>query len=176
MKNNTLQVILRCPKSADLLIVAGDGFNTIPDRATYKGERVDLFNLKYTLERLNYQYEQDKNEVYVIGDSSSGEIETSINPINRLSIALRNIGYKSKAIKFISDVLGEDINGVKIIGENKQNVTFNVCKIDLNQAYENVYLEIRIPSCIDKAKITSSLVEVSNKYGLEYNEVSYIKN
>lgn len=168
-----LQITLKCKKSSDLILKAGKSFSSIPDKAVYRGGKFDVANLKFMLDRLKYEYTLEDNEVCVIGKGVDIDSSESINAISRLAIALRKIGYKSNVIKFVADVIGEDVNANKIISncqDSSGRLTFNIGKIDINQEDETVYIEIKIPTTYKKEDIVEPLVKLAKKYNLEYKE------
>lgn len=172
-----LQITLKCKKSSDLILKAGKSFGSIPDKAVYKGGKFDVANLKFMLDRLKYEYISEGNEVCVIGKGVDIDSSESINAISRLAIALRKIGYKSNIIKFIADVIGEDVNANKIVHncqDTSGRLTFNIGKIDINQEDETVYMEIKIPTTYKKEDIVEPLVKLAKKYSLKYEEIKWL--
>lgn len=173
-----LQATLRCKKSSDLILKAGNAFNSVPDKAIYVGEDFDISNLKNTLTKLGFDYISDNNQVCVLGRGvHSANSDKGINAVSRLAIALRRIGYQSKAIKFISEVIGEDANANNIV-KNCEDVsgklTFNIGKVDLNEEEEIIYIDVRIPVTYKKEDVVDRIIEKCEEYGLEYNEFDWL--
>ena len=173
-----LKATLKCKKSSDLILKAGNAFNSVPDKAIYECGTCDLNNLKYMLEKLKYEYVLEGNKICVIGKSvHSANSDEGINAISRLAIALRKIGYKSNAIKFIADVIGEDANANNILANCEDmsgKLTFNIGKIDLNTEEEIISIDIRIPVTYKKEDIVNPLVKMAERYGLKYEEFSWL--
>lgn len=173
-----LQATLTCEKSSDLILKAGNAFNSVPDKATYEGGRGDLSNLRNVLTGLGYKYTEEDNKICVLGKGvHSAHSDEGVNAISRLSITLRKIGYKSNAIKFIADVIGEDANANKIVKnclDVSGKLTFNIGKIDLNKDQETIYVDIRIPVTYKKEDVVNPLIEKAKEYNLEYNEFDWL--
>ena len=173
-----LQAFLTCDKSSDLILKAGNAFNSVPDKAIYDAGVSDISTLKGVLNGLEYEYEEENNKICVLGKSvHSAYSDEGINAISRLAIALRKIGYKSNAIKFISDVIGEDANANNIV-ENCEDVsgklTFNVGKLDMDNEKEVISIDVRIPVTYKKEEVVNAIIEKASEYGLEYEEFDWL--
>lgn len=173
-----LQALLTCKKSSDLILKAGNAFNSVPDKAVYEGEKGDISNLKITLNKLGYEYIEEEDKICVLGKGvHSAHSDEGINAISRLAIALRKIGYKSNAIKFIADIIGEDANANNILANCEDvsgKLTFNIGKIDLNEDEEVISVDIRIPVTYKKEDVVNPLIEKAREYGLEYTEYDWL--
>lgn len=173
-----LQALLTCKKSSDLILKAGNAFNSVPDKAIYEGGKEDISILKRVLDNLEYEYIEEKNKVCVLGKGvHSAHSDEGINAISRLAIALRKIGYKSNAIKFIADIIGEDANANGIIPNCKDvsgKLTFNIGRLDINQEEEIVSIDIRIPVTYKKEDVVNPLIKKAKEYGLEYVEYDWL--
>ncbi|WP_342432914.1 M20 family metallopeptidase [Neobacillus sp. FSL H8-0543] len=174
-----LQLLLEGKNETSLRIKAGNAFNAVPDHARFAGERID--ELKDSLEELDFAYEIVEEEIVVIGKSVHAQVtEKGINAINRLCLALKRIGYTSKTIAFINDLVKEDPYAVSIFGELEDEASgklkFNVGKIELNPEVERLSIDIRIPVTADKQKIVDTLSQRAKECGLEYKEFDYLKS
>ncbi|HBL06614.1 MAG TPA: hypothetical protein DDZ33_06760, partial [Clostridium sp.] len=144
-----LQSTLTCKKSSNLTLSAGNAFNSVPDNATYTGTAEEINSLKNVLNSLNYKYILNENSISVIGKGvHSADSAEGINAISRLAIALEQMGSSSNSIKFIANVIGEDVAIKNLIPKCEDvsgKLTVNVGKIDLNEDIETISLDIRIP-------------------------------
>lgn len=173
-----LQATLTCRNTTDLLISAGNAFNSVPDKAVYTGTTKELSALKETLNNLNFKYEVKDNSICVFGKSvHSASSEDGINAIARLSIALNQLGYNSNSIKFIADVIGEDVALSKFLPNCEDisgRLTVNIGKIELSKDKETICLDIRIPVTITKDKIVDVIKAKGEEYGLTYEEYDWL--
>lgn len=174
-----LQLLLEGKNETGLRIIAGNAFNAVPDHAHYDGEK--RLELMSALDELGFAYETNNKKVIVLGKSVHAQVaEKGINAINRLFIALKKIGYTSKTIEFIHDFVKEDPYALKIFGECEDEASgklkFNIGKIELNDEFERLSIDIRIPVTANKDEIVNSLAKVAEEYGLEYKEFDYLKS
>jgi succinyl-diaminopimelate desuccinylase len=174
-----LQLTLEGKNETDLRIIAGNAFNAVPDHAQYDGEK--HIELMSALDELDFSYETINGKVIVLGKSVHAQVaENGINAINRLLLALKKIRYTSKTIEFIHDFVNEDPFALKIFGECQDEASgklkFNVGKIELNDEYERLSIDIRIPVTSDKQEIVKSLTNIAKEYGLEYKEFDYLRS
>nr|WP_249745572.1 M20 family metallopeptidase [Mesobacillus boroniphilus] len=174
-----LQLHLEGKNDTSLRLTAGNAFNAVPDHASYRGE--NRAELKAALKELDFAYEADSETVTVNGKSVHAQVtEKGINAINRLLIALKSIGYTSKTIEFVSEVVNEDPFGKRIFGECEDEesgkLKFNVGKIEMNEEIERLSIDIRIPVKSDKEEIVHLLSEKAREYGLEYKEFDYLRS
>ncbi|WP_312468852.1 M20 family metallopeptidase [Neobacillus sp.] len=174
-----LQLLLEGKNETKLRFLAGNAFNAVPDTAKYAGERQS--ELKTALEELGFAYETARDEVVVLGKAVHAQVtEKGINAINRLLIGMKRIGYTSKTIEFVNDLVKEDPFAEKIFGECEDEASgklkFNVGKIELNEEVERLSIDIRIPVTADKHEIVNTLSQIAKEYGLEYKEFDYLKS
>lgn len=174
-----LQLLLEGKNETSLRIMAGNAFNAVPDHAKYDGEKKQ--DLITALEKLGFAHETDNGKIVVLGKSVHAQVaEKGINAINRLLIALKQIGFSSKTIEFINDFVNEDPFALKIFGncedEASGKLKFNVGKIELNDEYERLSIDIRIPVTANKEEIVNTLAKISAEYGLEYKEFDYLRS
>jgi succinyl-diaminopimelate desuccinylase len=173
-----LQIILEAENEHNLVIEGGNAFNSVPDSIIYNRDKQD--ELIAELRALGYEYEMVENGVKVLGKSAHAQVtEKGINAINRLAIALRNIGITSKAIEFIYNEIGEDPYATGIFGncedEGSGKLKFNVGKMSIKEK-EELSIDIRIPVTIDKNEIVTKIREAARKYGLSYREYDWLKS
>jgi len=175
-----LQSTLTCKKSSNLTLSAGNAFNSVPDNATYTGTAEEINSLKNVLNSLNYKYILNENSISVIGKGvHSADSAEGINAISRLAIALEKMGSSSNSIKFIANVIGEDVAIKNLIPKCEDvsgKLTVNVGKIDLNEDIETISLDIRIPVTYKKEDIVNPIKEKALEYGLEYNEFDWMES
>lgn len=173
-----LQVFLNAPGNSDIELELGNAFNSVPDKAVYKGKYVE--ELEKELSKLKFEYTREEDKICVLGKGVHSAVSDSgINAISRLAIALNNIGVNSNAIKFIAEVIGEDANANNII-ENCQDevsgkLTFNIGKLSINKDKESIGVDVRIPVTYDKEEFVKQLVEKAKGYGLTYDEFDFLK-
>lgn len=173
-----LQVKLSCRNTTDLLLSAGNAFNSVPDKAVYVGTTKEISSLKETLNNLHFKYEIKDSSICVLGKSvHSASSADGINAIARLAIALNQLGYNSNSIKFIADVIGEDVALSKFLPSCEDvsgKLTVNIGKIDLTKDTETICLDIRIPVTITKDQIVDVIKSKGEKYGLTYEEYDWL--
>ncbi|MCL6570235.1 MAG: M20 family metallopeptidase [Bacillus sp. (in: Bacteria)] len=174
-----LQLHLEGKNDTSLRLNSGNAFNAVPDTARYAGEKSK--ELKVALDVLGFAYETAEDVIVVLGKSVHAQVnEKGINAINRLVIALKKIGYTSKIIDFVNDFIEEDPYAIKIFGdcndESSGKLKFNIGKIELNDQFERLSIDIRIPVTADKQKVVKHLSQISNEYGLRYKEFDYLKS
>lgn len=174
-----LQVFLNSPGNNDIELELGNAFNSVPDKAIYKGKYID--ELEKELSKLNFEYSKDNENICVLGKGVHSAVSDSgINAISRLAIALNNIGVKSNSIKFIAEVVGQDANANNII-ENCQDevsgkLTFNIGKLNINKEKESIGIDVRIPVTYKKEDFVEKLVATASKYNLTYEEYDFLKS
>ncbi|MFJ7728381.1 M20 family metallopeptidase [Neobacillus sp. NPDC097160] len=174
-----LQLHLEGKNETKLLLQAGNAFNAVPDTATYTGEK--QAELMDALDKLGFSYETTGNKVVLLGKVVHAQVaEKGINAINRLLIGLKQIGYSSKTIELVNELVMEDPYAVKIFGDCEDEASgklkFNVGKIELNEEVERLSIDIRIPVTADKQVIVDTLTQIAKEYGLDYKEFDYLKS
>jgi succinyl-diaminopimelate desuccinylase len=174
-----LQLTLEGSNETDLRVTGGNAFNAVPDIARYGGPK--QADLSTALDELGFPYETEDNEITVLGKSVHAQVaEKGINAINRLLIVLKQIGYTSKTIEFINDLVKEDPFATAIFGDCEDEASgklkFNVGKIELNEDIERLSVDIRIPVTADKEEIVAKLSAAAQEYGLEYSEFDFLKS
>lgn len=174
-----LQFHLEGKNETSLRLKSGNAFNAVPDSAQFAGEKKN--ELEAVLKELGFAYEKNEQEIVVIGKSVHAQVpEKGVNAINRLLMALKRIGYSSKTIDFINDLINEDPYALNIFGtcedEASGKLKFNVGKIELNEDVERLAIDIRIPVTMDKNMIVNTLSQTAQQYKLEYKEFDYLKS
>jgi succinyl-diaminopimelate desuccinylase len=174
-----LQLVLEGKNKTSLRLKSGSAFNAVPDSAKYSGNKSK--ELCSVLEKLQFAYEIDGNDLIVLGKSVHAQVaENGINSINRLLIALKQVGYTSKTIELINDLVREDPFAINIFGQLEDEVSgklkFNVGKIELNDEHEKLFIDIRIPVTAAKQDIVNTLTASAKKYDLKYKEFDYLKS
>lgn len=171
-----LQLHLEGSNESDLKLSGGSAFNAVPDVMTYAGDRQD--ELARKLDDLGFVYTRTANRIDVHGKAAHAMVpEEGINAIARLCIALDAIGIESKAIRFITEAIGEDPNASYIFGECADEpsgkLKFNIGKLDLGSV-ERISIDSRLPVTVSKDEIVSKLSAVAAKYDLEYKEFDWL--
>lgn len=173
-----LQVKLTCKNNSDLVLDAGNAFNSVPDKAVYTHPFEKSDSLKEALDSLNFKYELKNNRICVLGKGvHSASSAKGINAISRLSIALNMLGCKSNAINFIANIIGEDVSLSKFLPECEDvsgKLTVNIGKLEITPSTETIYLDIRIPVTCKKDYIVDFLKGTALAYGLEYEEYDWL--
>lgn len=172
-----LQVDLTAPNTSDLKIAGGDAYNAVPSKMT-----VDTTEeLTKALENLGYESTVSGDKTTVLGKSvHAKDADKGVNAIVRTVLAGQLIGWRSKAVDFINDYVGEDALAQKIFGtccdEASGPLKFNIGKIELNEAEEKINIDIRIPVTVSKDFVWDSLESIVKKYGFEMKENDYLKS
>lgn len=173
-----LQVKLKCKNSSNIVLNAGNAFNSVPDKAVYTSSSKELPLIIKELNKLNFKYSTKNNDICILGKGvHSASSAKGINAISRLAIVLNNLGIQSNSIKFIADIIGEDVSLSKFIPNCEDisgKLTVNVGKIDLTEDTETISLDIRIPVTIPKNQIVDIIKSKGNEYGLTYEEYDWL--
>lgn len=174
-----LQLHLEGKNETNLILQAGNAFNAVPDTARYAGSKQQ--ELKAALQDLEFSFDTSEDEIVVLGKAVHAQVaEKGINAINRLLIGLKRVGYTSKTIEFVNELIKEDPFGLEIFGnckdEESGKLKFNIGKIELNEEFERLSIDIRIPVTADKQEIVKQLSKAAKAYGLAYNEFDYLKS
>ncbi|NRD76461.1 Sapep family Mn(2+)-dependent dipeptidase [Bacillus sp. BRMEA1] len=174
-----LQLNLESTNETPLRLTAGNAFNAVPDTASYNGEKQQ--ELITALEELGYSYERNEGSVVVVGRAVHAQVaEKGINAITRLLMALKQIGYTSKTIDFIHEIIKEDPYALEIFGDCQDEASgklkFNIGKVELNDEVERLSIDIRFPVTVAKEIIVTKLTTAAAAYGLTYKEYDYLKS
>jgi succinyl-diaminopimelate desuccinylase len=174
-----LQLHLEGKNETHLRLQSGNAFNAVPDTSRYAGESQP--ELMAALGELGFAYERIDDEIVVLGKAVHAQVaEKGVNAINRLLIGLKRIGYTSKTIEFVNELIQEDPFALKIFGvcedEASGKLKFNIGKIEVTEEVERLSIDIRIPVTADKQLIVKQLTEVAKEYGLAYKEFDYLKS
>jgi succinyl-diaminopimelate desuccinylase len=174
-----LQLHLEGSNETSLRLQAGNAFNAVPDNARYTGEK--QLELSEALEELGFSYEVSAEGTVVLGKAVHAQVaEKGVNAINRLLIGLKRIGFTSKTIEFVNDLVKEDPFALAIFGDYEDDpsgkLKFNVGKIEMNEEFERLSIDIRIPVTADKQEIVNQLSHAAKKYNLTYKEFDYLKS
>lgn len=173
-----LQAKLTCKTINGLIINAGNAFNSVPDKASYTNSPEIISHLKDLLINLNFKYELNNNTICVLGKGvHSASSAEGINAIARLSIALDKLGCKSNAIRFISNIINEDVSLSKFLPDCEDvsgKLTVNVGKLETTSSTETIYLDIRMPVTCKKDDVVNLLKEKASEFGLEYEEYDWL--
>ena len=171
-----LQVKLHGPGWEDRPLQAGRALNVVPDKATYKGERLE--ELLPVIEQSGVNYTEETGAVTVLGLSKhSKDAAEGVNAIVGLAESLSLI-QPHPALLFIADDVGEDATGAALFGEIKDEpsgaLSFNIATLSIDEEQSEIGIDIRIPVLADKDALVERLTEVAASYQLQYEEFDYV--
>lgn len=171
-----LQVKLHGPGWEDRPLQAGRALNVVPDKATYKGERLE--ELLPVIEQSGVNYTEETGAVTVLGLSKhSKDAAEGVNAIVGLAESLSLI-QPHPALLFIADAVGEDATGAALFGEIKDEpsgaLSFNIATLSIDEEQSEIGIDIRIPVLADKGALVERLTEVAASYQLQYEEFDYV--
>ena len=171
-----LQVKLHGPGWEDRPLQAGRALNVVPDKATYKGERLE--ELLPVIEQSGVNYTEETGAVTVLGLSKhSKDAAEGVNAIVGLAESLSLI-QPHPALLFIADAVGEDATGAALFGEIKDEpsgaLSFNIATLSIDEEQSEIGIDIRIPVLADKDALVERLTEVAASYQLQYEEFDYV--
>lgn len=171
-----LQVKLHGPGWEDRPLQAGRALNVVPDKATYKGERLE--ELLPVIEQSGVNYTEETGAVTVLGLSKhSKDAAEGVNAIVGLAESLSLI-QPHPALLFIADAVGEDATGAALFGEIKDEpsgaLSFNIATLSIDEERSEIGIDIRIPVLADKDALVERLTEVAASYQLQYEEFDYL--
>ena len=171
-----LQVKLHGPGWEDRPLQAGRALNVVPDKATYKGERLE--ELLPVIEQSGVNYTEETGAVTVLGLSKhSKDAAEGVNAIVGLAESLSLI-QPHPALLFIADAVGEDATGAALFGEIKDEpsgaLSFNIATLSIDEERSEIGIDIRIPVLADKDALVERLTEVAASYQLQYEEFDYV--
>ena len=171
-----LQVKLHGPGWEDRPLQAGRALNVVPDKATYKGERLE--ELLPVIEQSGVNYTEETGAVTVLGLSKhSKDAAEGVNAIVGLAESLSLI-QPHPALLFIADDVGEDATGAALFGEIKDEpsgaFSFNIATLSIDEEQSEIGIDIRIPVLADKGALVERLTEVAASYQLQYEEFDYV--
>ena len=171
-----LQVKLHGPGWEDRPLQAGRALNVVPDKATYKGERLE--ELLPVIEQSGVNYTEETGAVTVLGLSKhSKDAAEGVNAIVGLAESLSLI-QPHPALLFIADAVGEDATGAALFGEIKDEpsgaLSFNIATLSIDEQQSEIGIDIRIPVLADKDALVERLTEVAASYQLQYEEFDYV--
>jgi succinyl-diaminopimelate desuccinylase len=171
-----LQFTLEGKNQTELRLVGGSAFNAVPDSMYYDGVMHE--ELVDKLDELGFAYEWKEDGVEVKGKAAHAMIpEEGINAIDRLCVALRAIGIRSKAIDFIAQEIGEDPYASRIVGECSDEpsgkLKFNIGMINIGEI-EQISVDTRIPVTVSKDEVVKKIKAAAARYGLEYKEFDWL--
>lgn len=171
-----LQVKLHGPGWEDLPLQAGRALNVVPDKATYKGQRLE--ELLPVIDQSGVNYTEEAGAVTVLGLSNhSKDAAEGVNAIVGLAESL-SIIQPHPALLFIADAVGEDATGAALFGEIKDEpsgaLSFNIATLFIDEERSEIGIDIRIPVLADKDALVERLTEVAASYQLQYEEFDYL--
>lgn len=171
-----LQVKLHGPGWEDRPLQAGRALNVVPDKATYKGERLE--ELLPVIDQSGVNYTEETGAVTVLGLSKhSKDAAEGVNAIVGLAESLSLI-QPHPALLFIADAVGEDATGAALFGEIKDEpsgaLSFNIATLSIDEDRSEIGIDIRIPVLADKDALVERLTEVVASYQLQYEEFDYL--
>jgi len=177
-----LQVDFVASGTSAITVHAGDAYNAVPSTASYDcNDKDEKEALMAILESKGYEHKWSDKTLTIIGKSvHAKDSEKGINAIARLSNVLKEAGYSSKVIDFITTEIGEDALAKNLFGECADEASgalkFNIGKISISEASEVINIDIRIPVTVEKDFVWSKLSEVSKAYDFELKENDYLQS
>lgn len=174
-----LQVVLEGSNETELRLSAGGALNAVPDQASYNGKKQN--DLKTALDARGFPYESHDDELVVLGTAAHAMLaEEGINAINRLLIGLKDIGYSSKVIDFVCELVKEDPYAKGIFGDLEDEMSgklkFNIGKLEMSVNHEKMMIDMRIPVTVEVKTIVAKLTEAAQAFGLTYSEYDFLKS
>ena len=171
-----LQVKLHGPGWEDRPLQAGRALNVVPDKATYKGQRLE--ELLPVIEQSGVNYTEEVGAVTVLGLSKhSKDAAEGVNAIIGLAESLSLI-QPHPSLLFIADAVGQDATGAALFGEIKDEpsgaLSFNIATLSIDEQHSEIGVDIRIPVLADKDALVERLTEVAASYQLQYEEFDYL--
>jgi predicted dipeptidase len=171
-----LQLKIYSEEQSHLKLIGGNALNSVPDEI----EIDNIDKLKDEMDKLGYEYLIRNGKIVVLGKSTHAkDTEKGINAIERILIALKNIGQTSNLINFVVNEIGEDPYARKIFDECKDEdsgyLKFNIGKINIDRNYQEIGVDIRIPVTIKKEFVLEKLREKTNKYNLKIEEIDWLQ-
>lgn len=171
-----LQAKLVGKGSEHLNLEAGEAYNVVPGKASYKGDKLEA--LKKELDQLGFDYDEKDDELIVLGVTQHAkDAAKGVNAIVRLAKGLLPL-EDDKTIAFLANEIDEDGRGLNILGnvedEPSGQLSFNTGGLTLNKDGAEIRLDLRIPVLADKEKLVQKLSEKAKEYGLIYEEFDYV--
>lgn len=171
-EKTVLQMDAKAKSEVNFEVEALGAYNAVPDKAIYRGEKLNELCAK--LDELKYDYTKENNEVKVIGKSAHAmEPEKGINALVRLCIALYEIGENSKVVDFIAQKVKETHFAELIHGNVEDEISgklkYNVSRIQINEEEEYLGMDSRIPVLIEKEEIIEKYKTSIEQHGLEFS-------
>lgn len=171
-----LQVKLHGSGWEDRPLQAGRALNVVPDKATYKGQRLE--ELLPVIEQSGVKYTEEAGAVTVLGLSKhSKDAAEGVNAIVGLAESLSLI-QPHPALLFIADAVGEEATGAALFGEINDEpsgaLSFNIATLSIDEQQSEIGIDIRIPVLADKEALVKRLSEVAASYQLQYEEFDYV--
>lgn len=172
-----LQIKLKSVAASPVNVKAGNALNAVPESAQIICN--DYLKLEKMLKKNGFDYENDGDEIIVIGRSAhAAKPNLGINAINRLILAVKEMGISSPGIDFLSERIGLTNYGEFIFGDCRDDIsgklTVNVGQIDFSKQGEIIWIDLRIPVTVSKGFIEKALKRVTEKYNLSYEEFDYL--
>lgn len=174
-----LQVDFKSSNESGLEFKGGDAYNAVPSTMTVKTSQSK--SLIDVLKTLDFEYKSSDDQVTVIGKSMHAkDADKGINAVSRMLMGLKDIGWDSKVIKFVTEEICEDALAKKIFGDCKDDVSgalkFNIGKVEVNEKEEIINIDIRIPVTVTKEFVWNKLMDISEKYGFEMTQNDYLRS
>ncbi|MBF4691647.1 Sapep family Mn(2+)-dependent dipeptidase [Fusibacter ferrireducens] len=170
-EKGVLQVKLKSTSKSPVNIKAGNALNAVPESAQIVCN--DYLKLEKILKKNGFDYENDGEEIIVVGKSvPASKPNLGINAINRLILAVKELGKSSPGIDFLAERIGLTNYGELIFGNCSDDLsgklTINIGKIDFSEAGEVIWIDLRIPVSLNRSFIENGLRRVAEKYNLSY--------
>lgn len=159
--------------TVDFEVEAMGAYNAVPAQVTYKGTKAK--ELAEELTRLDYDFKADsETEVTVLGHSAHAMANhLGVNSVERLAIAMYNIGERCEVIDFISEQVKETTGAELIQGVVEEEVSgvlkFTVSRIEIKNGKQYIGMDTRIPVLSDVDEIMGKYKAAVEQYKLNYS-------
>lgn len=166
-----------CDSKSDIELLVGKVLNVVLGKVIYIGKYFD--KLKKEFDKLNFEYIVEGNKICIIGKSVYLVVsDIGINVVVRFCIVFNNIGIDFNIIKFLVEVIGEDVNGNNIIFNCKDDVLgkliVNIGRVIIDNEKEFVGIDVRILVIYKKDDFVKELKKMIDKYNLNYEEYDFL--
>ena len=150
---------LHGPGWEDRPLQAGRALYVVPDKATYKGDRLE--ELLPVIEQSGVKYSEEAGAVTVLGLSKhSKDAAEGVNAIVGLAESLSLI-QPHPALLFIADAVGEDATGAALFGEIKDEpsgaLSFTIATLPIDEQQSEIGIDIRTPVLADQEALLKRL-------------------
>lgn len=171
-----LQVRLTGPGAAKMKVKCGQSVNVVPDYAEYTSGNIE--ELAATFNNMHIPYKIEEGKIIVHGKTAHASVaHEGKNAISILAKGLVAV-QPHPVISLIAEKIGLETNGESLFGEvikdRTGELTLNVGKLEINDSYSELVLDIRLPVSYNKDEIEEKLKNVAALYGMSYHILDYL--